>query len=243
MLTGVDFRLTELLGVDPIIENVKDGTLLLLIPAGEFVSGGTGSDEGGAPFPVRLPAYYLAMHPVTNAQYARFVQETGKHKDWKAVAGSDHPAVNVNWDDAQAYCAWAGLRLPTELEWEQGARGIDGREYPWGATWDAGKCRNSTNHGSEQTCGVWGYAAGSSPWGLSQMAGNVWEWCVDWYDAKAYERYRKGELTPPTSGGSRVVRGGSWVGAFSGSFRCADRHYGGPDFRSGDRGFRCARTL
>lgn len=130
-----------------LIENPKDGTLLALIPEGEFLAGGSGSDEGGGkPFPVRLPAYYLALHPVTNAQYKRYKPE------W--TRDDDHPAVRVSWDDAQAYAKWAGLRLPSELEWEKGARGRDGREYPWGKEWDAGKCRNSNNRGSGGD--VWG---------------------------------------------------------------------------------------
>ena len=102
------------------------------------------SDEGGGTFRVHLPAYYLPLHAVTNAQYETFVRETGKLKDWKPAAGPDkagpdRPAANVNWDDARAYCQWAGLRLPTELEWEKGARGVDGREFPWGKEWDASK--------------------------------------------------------------------------------------------------------
>jgi formylglycine-generating enzyme required for sulfatase activity len=102
------------------IENPKDGTQLVLIPEGEFLAGGAGRDEGcGGPFPVRLPAYYLALHPVTNAQYKRY------KPDW--TRDDDHPVVEVNWDDAQAYSKWAGLRLPSELEWEKGARGTDGR--------------------------------------------------------------------------------------------------------------------
>ena len=152
-----------------LVEHEKDGTLLLLIPAGEFLAGGKGGDEGGsAPFPVVLAAYYLALHPVTNAQYRRF------KPDWKVDTGKDdHPVVNVSWDDAQAYCQWAGLRLPTELEWEKGARWVDGREYPWGNKWDEGKCRNSKNRGKEETCEAWRYPEGSSPWGGYQLAGNV----------------------------------------------------------------------
>jgi len=234
----------DLLEHQPLIENAKDGTLLVLIPAGEFLAGGgPGSDEGGGQFSVRLPAFYLALHPVTNAQYARCARETGRHRDWKAAAGPEHPAVNVNWEDAQGYCRWAGLRLPSELEWEKGARGVDGREYPWGGQWDPARCRNATNHGGEQTCGVWNYEAGASPWGLYQMAGNVWEWCEDWYDSGAYARYQKGDLKPPGTGAYRVVRGGSWDYDYSGRFRCAFRDYDTPDDRCGYGGFRCARTL
>jgi formylglycine-generating enzyme required for sulfatase activity len=228
----------------PIIENSKDGTLLALVPGGKFKAGGTGSDEGGGVFEVEVGAYYLGLHPVTNWQYERFVKETGHrvpdNKIWQEAGKIWHPVTDVSWEDAGAYCKWAGLRLPGELEWEKGARWVDGRKYPWGDEWDEKKCRNDKNKGNEKTSSVWGYAEGQSPWGLYQMSGNVWEWCEDWYEKEAYNRYGRGDLTRPKTGSARVVRGGSWVydspDRFLGSYR-GDRAPGG---RLDLGGFRCA---
>jgi formylglycine-generating enzyme required for sulfatase activity len=134
VLTCDQFPIEEQFGcaLPPLFENAKDGSLLALVPGGKFQAGGTGSNEGGGVFAVELPAYYLAVHAVTNGQYGRFVQATGhrapNNKVWQEAGKASHPVTDVSWDDAQAYCAWAGLRLPGELEWEKGARWVDGRK-------------------------------------------------------------------------------------------------------------------
>ena len=246
----------------PLFIHPKDGTVMGLVPAGTFLAG----DEK---FSVALPAYYLGLHPVTNGQYAQFLSETkptkGDLENWiqldstcfvrasgKGYEGyggkADHPVVQVSWYGAEAYCQWSGLRLPSELEWEKASRGLDGREYPWGKEWNQDRCRNANNDGNEQTCGIWSYPEGCSPFGHYQMSGNVWEWCADWYDSNAYVRYKRGDLTPPTSGSGRVLRGGSWYNYSESSFRCALRNYHRdlvPTYRLylSLCGFRCARTF
>lgn len=236
------------------------------IPAGTFLSGGSSDDEGnGKPFPVTLPGFYIALHPVTNAQYAQFLNEkklsdidleTWIHLDeecfvrksgtgFEAYGGkNDHPVVNVSWFGAEAYCQWAGLRLPTELEWEKAARGTDGWEFPWGNDWANGKrCRNEDNKGSETTCSVWEYPDGCSPYGLYQPVGNVLEWCSDWYDSESYNLYKTGKLEPPTTGSWRVLRGGSWLYNNYNCFHTAYRYLSDPGYCNDYHGFRCARDL
>jgi len=233
-----------------IIENEKDGTVLALVQAGEFLAG---EDK----FKVNLQAFYMALHPVTNAQYKRFVDET-RHRppnkahygspDWQGkkfpAEKSNNPVVCVSWEDAQVYCKWANLRLPTELEWEKASRGVDGREYPWGEKYDEKLCRNKDNKRSETTSSVFEYSKGLSPYGLYQMSGNVWEWCSNYYDSGAYDRYRKGDLKLLQSSSHCVLRGGSvFCNDFS-FFCCSHRDFNLSDNRwFSNYGFRCARRI
>ncbi len=200
------------------------GIELIKIPAGEFLYG---NDKK----PVYLPDYYLAKTPVTNLQYKAFVDATGHRKPshWKngkiPKGKENHPVVKVSWHDAQAFCKWAGLRLPTEREWEKGARGADGWKYPWGnQPPNTSLCNFNKNVGD--TTPVDHYPGGASPYGLLDMAGNVREWCEDWYSSN-----RK----------FRVLRGGSWNLNVN-VVRTAPRGRGLPDNRVGSIGFRPARS-
>jgi len=266
-----------------ILDPRDDSMRLMLIPAGKAVYGSEDGARNESPrFVAWLHAYYLGETAVTNTQYVRFlnaVQPTDSdlsawitldeyvgtfyasrirrsRSSYTVEPGwEQHPVTYVSWYGAKAYCDWAGLRLPTELEWEKGARGVDGREFPWGGNgyldgWDQARCRSRENgfNVGVSTCEVFDYdgtkpgqSDGRSPWGLYGMAGNVYEWTADWYQADAYRRYATGDLTPPDNGTERVLRGGSWSHP---DYRCRaafriDSPLG-PEFGLNDRGFRVA---
>jgi formylglycine-generating enzyme len=172
--------------------NPKDGAEMVWVPAGDFLMGSK-EDEGATherpQRKVYLDGYWIYKYPVTVAQYRRFCLATDRSMPhppgwgWKDV----HPMVMVNWQDAADYAKWAGASLPTEAQWEKAARGTDGRTYPWGDTWDSSKCANSVNERLWNTRPVGSYPTGASPYGAMDMAGNVWEWCADWYDPDYYK--------------------------------------------------------
>ena len=217
---------------------------------------GEGEDEEHPQHTVSLDAFWIDRYEVTNDQYRAFVEATGNRVpyDWQKgeipAGKQDHPVVRVSWEDAQAYCQWAGARLPTEAEWEKGARGTDARQYPWGNTFDGSRLnfcdRNcefdwkdtDVDDGYARTAPVGSFPAGASPYGALDMAGNVWEWVADWYDGDYYRRSPGSNPAGPDSGGYRVLRGGSWS-SYPGRARSAYRDWIGPGCTLWDFGFRC----
>jgi sulfatase modifying factor 1 len=257
---------------------VRAGEFIMGSPAGE------GLDNEHPQRTVYLNAFYIGKYEVTNEQFSQFVDATGyttdaekagwgwawtgedlaevEGADWRHPQGPgssiegrmDHPVVQVSWNDADAYCQWAGVRLPTEAEWEKAARGTDGREYPWGNSAPDGSKLNycdvnceqawkdsSVDDGYAETAPVGHYEAGKSLYGAYDMAGNVWEWVADWYDADYYSQAPGRNPQGPDSGDKRVLRGGSWS-SYEGDARCVDRYGGDPDVRISYFGFRVAAS-
>ncbi len=232
------------------------------------------------PHSVTLDAFWIDKTEVTNDQFERFVRDTDYRTDaektgtgwvysggsWNEVDGADwqhpngressisdrtdHPVVQVSWNDASAYCQWAGGRLPTEAEWEYGARGPDGIKYPWGDTFDGNRLNwcdanctfewkdESYDDGYEQTAPVGSYPVGASWVGAMDMAGNVWEWVADWYDPDYYASSPSQDPPGPETGDLQVRRGGSWR-QYEVWVRAAARAGPHPGGLSADFGFRC----
>ncbi|MBI3995369.1 MAG: formylglycine-generating enzyme family protein [Nitrospirae bacterium] len=249
---------------------------MIAIPAGEFIIGNNGRGAGeGAGDPDEMPehrihvgAFLIDKYEVTNAQYKAFVDATNHRapKHWqpsRPVGGmtrsgdgngpityppgkADHPVVFVDWYDANEYCHWAGKRLPTEEEWEKGARGTDGRIFPWGNAFDVKKTNSpqywlSLNKEGD-TMPVGSFENGKSPYGLYDMSGNVYEWTANWY--KPYPR--NPEFNSHYGEKNKIVRGGSWYDCLS--YGCGlsapsyNRSRFAPEIRNKGFGFRCAKN-
>ena len=236
---------------------------MVLIPAGEFEMGdhfNEGSSDERPVHTVYVDAFYMDIYEVTNAQYGKLVQATGHREpegygyvngNWQSgfkpwsdpnFSGDDQPVVCINLEDAKAYVDWAGKRLPTEAEWEKAARGgLSGKRYPWG---------NEISHDDANYYGTGGKDIwdGPSPvgsfapngYGLYDMAGNVYEWCADWYGSDYYSSSPKDNPAGPSSGIGRVLRGGSWSYKYGYSLRCAARYGNYPSLTYYYYGFRCS---
>lgn len=241
---------------------------MVRIPAGEFLMGSVKRTDRNA-YPAELPqrrvwldAYDIDKYELTALQYLKFVVATDRQPllDWRYDGGNfqesmaHHPVMHVTWFDADAYCKWAGKRLPTEAEWEKAARGEDGRIFPWGNQM-AGLTR--ANYGRTGLSGpvrdrperlllyppiisVDKYENSVSPYGLHQMAGNVAEWVADWYDREYYKSAPNRNPKGPDSGTHRAFRGGGWIDSTP-TVRAAQRNGSPPETKMNWLGFRCAR--
>ena len=231
------------------------GMEMLLVPSGSFQMGSC--EPGAAPVEqpvtkINVSAFYLARWPVTNAQYEVFdPTHRSKRAPW---ADDHHPVVYVSALDAGRFCEWLGTqerrkyRLPTEAEWEYAARGFDQRIFPWGGSLERPDLANfadvnkqlpwadrSINCGYTATSPVGKFPRGASPFGIEDMAGNVWEWCLDGFSN--YSGKDRTNPRGPLDSPKRIQRGGSWK-AREGNLRVSARGFNAPAYSSNDVGFR-----
>ncbi len=243
---------------------------MVLIPVGWFLMGSDKKADRLAYLPempqrkVYLDAYEIDKFEVTTVQFLRFVLATNRPPliDWRYDGGNfqesmaSHPVMHISWYDADEYCRWAGKRLPTEAEWEKAARGEDGRIYPWGNQ-PAGLSRSNFGRGGlsgpvrdrperlmlyPPIISVDKYENAVSPYGVFQLAGNVSEWVVDWYDKDYYKTAPEKNPKGPEKGTQRGFRGGGWIDSTP-SVRAAQRNGTDPNTKMNWLGFRCARDV
>jgi formylglycine-generating enzyme required for sulfatase activity len=233
-------------------ERTADGMMMFYIPAGEFTMGSEPEDpcahlDEQPKHEVFLDHYWVDQSEVTNHQY-RICVESGYCPEPPACGVEEftyqdpekegYPVTCLVWEEAGLYCEWIGGRLPTEAQWEKAARGTDYLKYPWGNEFDQTKC-NSQESTLDGPLPVGSYSPeGDSPYGLQDMAGNVWEWTRDWYDIEYYSSAPSDNPGGPKGGERRSLRGGSWY-ANDCSVRTSYRYYDVPHGRSPGVGFRC----
>jgi formylglycine-generating enzyme required for sulfatase activity len=251
----------------PMDSNPKTQSDMLLIPAGEFIMGSTEEqaieawqkNDGGydkedylSEYPqqkIILEDFYIDKKEVSNGDYKTFVDATNHAAPalWsdQSLSSPIQPVVGVDWSDAEAYCRWIGKRLPTEAEWEKAARGTDGRSWPWGNIWDGSRDNhgNGTEYGLDESDGYKytapvGAELGASPYGVLNVAGNVYEWVAD--DFNAYSENDK-YFQQDFNKGFKVIKGGAYTDGQSDQ-RPASRIGYQKDFKDVDIGFRCAKN-
>jgi len=219
-------------------------TVMIYVHEGEFIMGSNDGDFDEKPVHnIYLDGYWIGKYEVTFNQYDRFCEDKDINKpDDEGWGRGNLPVINVSWNDALEYTKWisgkTGLtfRLPTEAEWEKAGRGTDGRKYPWG---NPPLNSNLAYYNEEQmrTKSVGFYPSGSSPFGLLDTAGNVWEWCLDWYSDIFYTQSPFRNPEGPSSGTKRAVRGGCWIDNLE-DLRCSNRNSASPIARNSAIGFR-----
>jgi formylglycine-generating enzyme required for sulfatase activity len=243
--------------------------VMVYVPAGAFWMGSKESDPDAnddekPQHEVILDAFWIDRTEVTNGQYRRCVDDgacsppsssssSTRDSYYGTSEFDDYPVIFVDWEQADAYCTWAGKRLPTESGWEKAARGTDKRMYPWGDGFDGNlvnfcdvncgfdRKNEDWDDGYADTAPVGNYPNGASPYGALDMAGNVWEWVADWYGEDYYAGSPDRNPQGADSGEMRVLRGGSWSFDQEG-VRAANRSSSEPSGLYGDVGFRCARS-
>ena len=242
--------LTPTQGIGSTWTRPADGMTMVYVPEGNFSMGGTLTDDEKPVHTVYLDAYWIDRTEVTNAMYAQCEQAgactppivSSSHTRDSYYGNpqyANYPVVRVDWGQAQAYCEWAGARLPTEAEWEKAASKGDGYLYPWGNSLPSDFLLNS-NFKVNDTTAVGSYPPGASPYGALDMAGNVEEWVADWYSATYYASSPSSNPQGPATGIYRVVRGGAWDSEDI-IVRSSFREFGNPKVAIDQQGFRCAR--
>lgn len=223
---------------------------MVLVPAGEFSMGSDKGDDDEQPIHrVFLDSFYIDKFEVTNGRFAKFVEAIQIEPPWgfadkeTPVVHSDKPVRWVNWMDAMGYCLWAGKRLPTEAEWEKAARGTDGRIYPWGN--DPPTPAHAVfglKEGADTISVIGNREKGKSPYGVHDMAGNLYEWTIDWYDEGFYNQNPAINPRGPAEGTAKVQRGGSYTNTPY-RLRSSFRTKGDPTEHDPNVGFRCAQDV
>jgi formylglycine-generating enzyme required for sulfatase activity len=243
--------LTPTLGPGATASSPVDGMILVYVPAGLFLMGSTGGFGDEQPqHTVTLDAFWIDRTEVTNAMYAQCVQAGACQRPRRNSSNvvdtyyvneqfADYPVIYVTWDDAQAYCQWAGRRLPSEAEWEKAARGTETAIYPWG-NGPADETLANFGYHLHDVSAVDAYPAGASPYGALDMAGNVMEWVADWYSPDYYAQSPEANPTGPGAGDRHVLRGGSWIYTANG-IRSAYRYSQTVEFSDYQAGFRCVQ--
>ena len=229
--------------------NPKDGSVLVFVPGGIYPMGANDLWDACKPVhEVELTGFWIGKYPVTNAQYRSFLSANAEQKRPRLLEDNqfgvdDHPVVDVDWNDAQAYAQWAELVLPSEAQWEAAARGTDGRRYPWGNEEPESR-RANFGANLKRTSPVTAHPLGTGPFGTFDQAGNVWEWRVDGWDAKLYQKrgFRAKDPVSEVSSADRAARGGSWLGPPE-DVVSAYRYGSAPSTRYRFYGFRCALLL